>query len=60
MRKATKRSLHMSLYIVGGFLLCWIPYYTLSFWLLFKTEEEKQEVTAVRDDLHRGKRRKVK
>ena len=35
MRKATKRSLQMSLYIVGGFLVCWIPYYTLYISLLF-------------------------
>lgn len=31
----------MSLYIVGGFLLCWIPYYTLSFSLLFGLAPEE-------------------
>ena len=35
MRKATKRSLQMSLFIVGGFLVCWIPYYLLDISLRF-------------------------
>ena len=35
MRKATKRSLLMSIAIVIGFLVCWIPYYVCNIFLLF-------------------------
>ncbi|TRY66940.1 hypothetical protein TCAL_07655 [Tigriopus californicus] len=41
MRRATRRSLHMSLYIVGAFLVCWIPYYVVSMIIIFSPNPEK-------------------
>ncbi len=35
MRKATRKSLQLSLFIVFGFLACWMPYYSASIILLF-------------------------
>eukprot|EP00095_Tigriopus_kingsejongensis_P001410 snap_masked-scaffold229_size244821-processed-gene-1.3 protein:Tk01410 transcript:snap_masked-scaffold229_size244821-processed-gene-1.3-mRNA-1 annotation:"neuropeptide receptor a21" len=41
MRRATRRSLQLSLYIVGAFLICWIPYYVVSMIIIFSPSPEK-------------------